>query len=172
MDVYVIMDQHLEKLKAAGVPRPVVYDAKAPAHWPRDRCVRPATDQEWYDMSVKQEAEEKERKVAAYDQVVEENRRLRLMLALQVTPLHELYTDDGCIQDSSAKPYIDFGKDSIEDIAEKLALRRNPWMVSMADRAYAAELKKKFPLSDDEKKILHHLESRLEKERSILTAIH
>lgn len=51
--------------------------------------------------------------------VRDENRRLRLMLALRVAGA-KLYTDDGEMQDGSDNPPIDFRRDSVAELERKL----------------------------------------------------
>ena len=51
---------------------------------------------------------------------------LRVMLALSYAGTH-LYTDDGELQDSSVFPHIDFKRDSVSAIKDKMAERARRW---------------------------------------------
>ncbi len=52
----------------------------------------------------------------------QENKQFRIMLALAHAGL-SLYSDDGELQDSRAHPWIDWKRDSCEDIQQKLLER-------------------------------------------------
>jgi hypothetical protein len=52
----------------------------------------------------------------------EENIRLRTMLALNVAG-HRLYSDDGALQDATELPFIDFKRDTAEEINAKIYQR-------------------------------------------------
>lgn len=51
--------------------------------------------------------------------VAAENRELRIMLAIAHAGLN-LYTDDGELQDNRCHPWIDFKRDSVAQIEQKL----------------------------------------------------
>lgn len=51
-----------------------------------------------------------------------ENLQLRIMCALAHAGIH-LYSDDGELQDSRTHPFIDWKRDSVEEIQEKLLQR-------------------------------------------------
>lgn len=57
-----------------------------------------------------------------FEMLLKENALLRKLLALRVAGAM-LYTDDGELSDASSAPYIDFKRDSAEDI-EKMLLER------------------------------------------------
>lgn len=54
------------------------------------------------------------------DNPVNENALLRRMLALRASGISQLYTDDGELQDSSERPFIDYKRDSAVEIQRKL----------------------------------------------------
>lgn len=56
------------------------------------------------------------------DEGARENRELRFMCAMGSA--RQLYTDDGEIQDNTEHPFIDWKRDSVADIQQKL-LERN-----------------------------------------------
>jgi hypothetical protein len=53
---------------------------------------------------------------------VAENRELRILLAIAHAGL-SLYTDDGELQDNRVHPFIDFKRDSVNEIENKLRER-------------------------------------------------
>ena len=55
-----------------------------------------------------------------YSSVTNENVLLRRMLALRASGISQLYTDDGELQDSSERPFIDYKRDSAVEIQRKL----------------------------------------------------
>lgn len=57
---------------------------------------------------------------------IHDNRELRMLLALYAVGSSHLYLDDGEISDSSVHPGIDFKRDSVHDIQERLIQRRQP----------------------------------------------
>lgn len=56
------------------------------------------------------------------DKMRAENAKLRLMLAIGVAGAM-LYTDDGELQDNTERPFIDFKRDSVDEIERKFAQR-------------------------------------------------
>jgi len=50
-------------------------------------------------------------------------KKLRMMLAMTYSGFRNLYLDDGELQDASVRPFIDFKRDSVNDIEYKITKR-------------------------------------------------
>ena len=60
--------------------------------------------------------------LSTVDQLRAENRELRIMLYVAHTNMQG-YHDDGELQDAREQPFIDFKRDSVEEIQKKLIER-------------------------------------------------
>lgn len=82
----------------------------------------------------------------AIQELKADNRKLRELLALQFSD-KKLYTEDGKLIDDSEYPYIDFGKDTVWEIEQKIfkrislkTRRENPQRLNELAKVFGVEL--------------------------------
>lgn len=76
--------------------------------------------------------EDAERNAARAERAEYENAELRIMCAIAVTGLGKLYHDDGELQDTNAQPWIDWKRDSVDEIQRKLRERNKETLSQIA----------------------------------------